>query len=89
MQPQASASVGDLRRPLWLLAGFWGGIAISIAIVIRRLVELSRTSQAGTTALAEINTTFSSHAALTLAHIIPALIFVLPFGPRLVSRWRN
>ncbi len=65
------------RHPLPLLTGFWICVAISIAVVIRRLVELTRPATGSATLLAEINATFSSHAALTLAHIIPALVFVL------------
>ncbi|MBV8571268.1 MAG: DUF2306 domain-containing protein [Acidobacteriaceae bacterium] len=65
------------RHPLWLLIGFWFCVVISIAVVVRRLIELIRGPQSGTTPLVQINDTFSSHAALTSAHIIPAAIFVV------------
>jgi len=64
------------RAPLWLRIGFWVCIAIAVAAVIRRLVALG---SAPSTApqLASLDTWFHSHAALTLAHILPALLFVL------------
>jgi len=77
MQAQLLQPSRTGRYPLWLLLGFWVGVAISIAVVIRRLLELIRPSYGGTTVMAEMNATFSSHARLTIAHIIPAAIFVL------------
>ncbi len=65
------------RRPLWLLSGFWVGVVISIAIVVRRLSELIRPSSGRPPQMAAIDATFSSHAVLTAMHIIPASIFVL------------
>jgi hypothetical protein len=66
-----------IRHPAWLLTGFWICVIISIAVVVRRLIELTRPPAAGASAMAQINDTFSSHATLTVAHIIPAAIFVL------------
>lgn len=74
---QHSHSLTSVRHPLWLLAGFWFCVVVSVAVVLRRLVELVRASQTGTSPLAEINATFSSHAALTTAHILPAALFVI------------
>jgi hypothetical protein len=65
------------RHPLWLLAGFWFCVVIAIGVVLRRLVELIRPSQGGSPQMASLDATFSSHAALTAMHIIPAAIFVL------------
>lgn len=68
----------SLRRPAWLMVGFWGCVVIAIAVAVRRLVELTRPSAAtGPTLLAQTNATFASHAALTAAHVIPAALFVL------------
>jgi hypothetical protein len=65
------------RHPLWLLSGFWICVAISIFVVIRRLIALSKPpSNSALTPLADLNNAFSSHAALTMAHIIPAALFV-------------
>jgi hypothetical protein len=52
-------------------------VLISIAVVIRRLLELIRPSHGGVSSMAEINATFAAHATLTMAHIIPAAVFVL------------
>jgi hypothetical protein len=65
------------RHPLWLLAGFWFCVVISVAIVLRRLIELIRPSHGRPPQMAQIDATFSSHALLTAMHIIPAAIFVL------------
>lgn len=65
------------RHPLWLLSGFWVCVVIALAVVVRRLIELIRPSHSGPPQMAELNTTFSSHAVLTSMHIIPAAIFVL------------
>ena len=65
------------RHPLWLLAGFWLCFAIAIAVVVRRLTALIRPSHGGLPQMAALNATFSAHAALTMAHIIPAAIFVV------------
>src|SRR5438046_266419 len=66
-----------LRHPLWLLSGFWICVVIAIAVVLRRLNELIHTSQGRPRQMAALDATFSSHAALTAIHIIPAGIFVL------------
>ena len=65
------------RYPMPLLIGFWVCVAISIAVVIRRMVLLREPANDGAKPLAQINATFSAHATLTLAHIVPALLFVL------------
>ena len=79
------------ERPFWVLAGFWISIAIAVAVVVRRLVALSHPAQTGPPQMAALDTAFASHAALTLAHIVPAMAFVLltPFVliRRNVSRW--
>jgi hypothetical protein len=77
MLTQRSATSPGFGHPLWLLIGFWSSMAISFAVVIRRVVELNGSSRAVSAPLAEMNATFSSHAALTMAHIIPAAIFVV------------
>lgn len=77
VQRQFSPPSPGTRHPLWLLLGFWICVIISIAVVIRRLIALMRPSHGGPALMAKIDATFSSHATLTTAHIIPAAIFVL------------
>src|SRR5258708_38711075 len=61
----------------WLKAGFWVSIVISVAVVLRRVVALAHPSVSGPPQMVALDAVFSSHAALTLAHILPALAFVL------------
>jgi hypothetical protein len=75
MQQHVSSQTS--RHPLWLLAGFWFCVVIAIAVVLRRLLELIRPSHVSPPQMASLNATFSSHAVLTVMHIIPAAIFVL------------
>jgi len=65
------------RHPWWLLLAFWISVAISIAVVIRRLIELIHPSHGGPPQMAGLDKNFASHNALTLAHIIPAALFVV------------
>ena len=57
--------------------GFWACIVIAVAVVLRRLVALVHPSQTAPAQMAALDATFASHPALTLAHILPALAFVL------------
>ena len=63
--------------PGWLLVGFWGCIAISVAVVVRRIVALANPPRSSPPNLARLDAVFSSHATLTLLHIVPALAFVI------------
>jgi hypothetical protein len=63
--------------PLWLRIGFWICTAIAVAVVIRRLFALASPRPSAAPQLAALDSYFGSHIALTLAHIIPALAFVL------------
>ena len=63
--------------PLWLLTGFWISIAISVAVVVRRLVAIVHPSQSGPPQMGALDAAFASHAALTVTHIVPAMAFVL------------
>ena len=89
--------------PLWLRAGFWVCVVIAVAVVIRRVFALADPPQSGPPQLVALDQVFASHGALTLAHILPALAFVLitpflgfsPFcrdglaGSPAVFSWRN
>jgi hypothetical protein len=61
----------------WLRIGFWGCIVIAVAVVLRRTVALAHPPQSAPPQLAKLDAAFASHATLTLAHILPALAFVL------------
>jgi len=73
---------GETRSPLLLRVGFWICIVIAVAVVLRRIFALAAPSHSGPPQMAGLDDAFASHAALTLAHIIPALFFVLlaPFA---------
>jgi len=65
------------RVPGWVRAGFWGCVVIAVAVVMRRLVALAHPSPSAPPQLAELDAVFAAHAGLTLAHIVPALLFVV------------
>ena len=63
--------------PLWLRIGFWGCTVIAIAVVLRRLSALLSPPKNVPPQMAGLDGAFASHMALTLAHVLPALAFVL------------
>jgi len=63
--------------PLWLRVGFWVCVLIAVAAVIRRVFALLYPPHSVPPQLAGLDKVFASHATLTLAHILPALLFVL------------
>ncbi len=63
--------------PLALRIGFWFCTAIAVAVVIRRIIVLASSPQPSSAPTAALDLAFANHAVLTLAHIIPALVFVL------------
>ncbi len=74
---------------LWLRIGFWVSIAIAVAVVIRRVLALAFPSPNLPPQLAALDSTFDSHTALTLAHILPALAFVLVLPFVVFSRFAD
>jgi len=72
--------------PLWLRIGFWVCVVISVAVVIRRVLALAYPSSSAPPQMAGLDAVFASHTALTLAHILPALVFVL-IAPLVVFHW--
>jgi hypothetical protein len=70
------SSQSAMPAPLPLRVGFWFSIVIGVAVVIRRLVALADPS-ASASPMRGLDDAFAGHAGLTLAHIIPALFFVL------------
>ncbi len=87
----ANPSLGSNRQPspLWLRIGFWICTAMAVAVVVRRVFALAFPRPSAAPQLAALDNFFASHAALTLAHIIPALAFVLvaPFVVFRASTW--
>lgn len=86
MNPLPQPAAGQLstlpRSPLWLRIGFWICVLIGAAAVIRRIFALAAPAQNGPPQMAGLDDAFAAHAGLTLAHIIPAILFVLlaPFA---------
>ena len=76
-QAKASKARAASNAPVWLRAGFWACIAISIAVVLRRVAALVFPSRSAAPQLANLDAAFASHAALTFAQILPALAFVV------------
>lgn len=65
------------KAPVWLRIGFWICIAISVAVVLRPVLALAGPTRNRPPQMAALDDIFASHAALTLAHILPALAFVI------------
>lgn len=62
---------------LWLRIGYWASIVIAVAAVVRRVLALAYPPLSVPPQVAGLDAVFASHSALTLAHILPALAFVL------------
>jgi hypothetical protein len=77
IQTRPAPPLRERRSPLWACIGFWVCTAIAIAVVIRRIIALALPPRSAAPQLAALDSFFASHTALTLAHIIPALAFVL------------
>src|SRR5882672_7414657 len=74
------------QRPhMWPRIGFWACIVVSVAVVIRRSVALAYPPKNPPPQFAGLDALFASHAGLTLAHIFPALAFVV-IAPFAVAR---
>lgn len=71
--------------PTWLRGGFWGCTVIAVAVVLRRVAALVSPPRNVPPQMAGLDGAFASHAAMTLAHILPALAFVL-IAPLVVFR---
>jgi hypothetical protein len=72
-----SRSTHPISAPLWLRVGFWACTLIAVTVVGRRIAALEFPSPSGPPRLAQLDRVFASHSALTLAHILPALAFVI------------
>lgn len=77
IQTRPAPALREKRSPLWARIGFWVCTAIAAAVVIRRILALAFPPKSAPPQLAGLDSFFASHTALTLAHIIPALAFVL------------
>jgi hypothetical protein len=83
--PVQDSATGRGAYPRWLKVGFWICVTIAVAVVLRRVVALAHPTQGGSSPTAGLDAVFASHAALTLAHILPAMAFVL-LTPLVLSR---
>lgn len=82
-----TGNLGRASYPYWLRIGFWACILIAVAVVLRRVVALAHPQlQSGPPQMAALDATFASHAGLTLAHILPAMAFVV-LTPIVLLRW--
>jgi Predicted membrane protein (DUF2306) len=73
------------KSPITLRIGFWLCTVIAVAVVIRRVLALAHPPQSTPPQMVGLDEAFASHAALTLAHILPALVFVV-LAPFVVFR---
>jgi hypothetical protein len=93
LNPQAlDLQATTTRSPLALRIGFWVCIVIAVAVVIRRVLAFASPPKSAPPAMAGLDAVFASRAALTLAHILPALAFVLIvpfyfFGSARIASW--
>ena len=76
-QPTLSAIPARPKSPRWLQMGFWICVVIAAAAALRRIFALAAPAQGGPPQMIGLDQTFAAHAGLTLAHIIPAILFVL------------
>jgi len=80
IQSQAgmTSSAVPFKTPTALRAGFWICIAIGVVIVVRRVAALRGSGPSGgPPELARLDTWFQTHAVLTYAHILTALVFLI------------
>lgn len=77
MHIRGAGGLKEQESSLWLRIGFWGCIVVSVAVVLRRVSALAFPPRSAPPQLAALDGVFASHATLTLAHILPALAFVL------------
>jgi len=82
---EKASMMRETASPTWLRAGFWGSIVIAIAVVLRRVTALISPPRNVPPQMAGLDGAFASHTVLTLAHILPALAFVL-IAPLVVFR---
>ena len=61
----------------WIWTPFLLLCLIAAAVAIRRIVALLAPSPARVPQMAALDSSFASHSGLTLAHIVPALLFVI------------
>jgi len=89
IRPGAGRWEAERPWPRWLQMGFWLCTVIAVAVVLRRLFALAVPSQSGPPQLLALDAAFRSHAALTLAHVLPALAFVLVTPFVFMRRFRH
>lgn len=63
--------------PVLLVAGYWACVAIAVVVVVRRVAVFANRTPTRVPQLSALDQAFAGHAVLTLAHILPALLFVV------------
>lgn len=78
MTEMTAGNKSKARHPAWLVAAFLVSAGIALAAVARRLITLLRPAAGGSEGgpTAGLDAVFASHALMTLAHIVPAAVFV-------------
>lgn len=76
----------------WMRFCFWLCVLVAAVVAIRRLVILSHPAPTGSSPAARLDAFFASHSGLMVAHLVPALAFVLLipafYSPRFrEARW--
>ena len=74
--PPAAQLIAGRSAPLPLRIAYWLSLLIATAVVLRRLFALFAPASSVPSQMGGLDAVFASHAALTLAHILPALAFV-------------
>ena len=74
----SGGTVEAMQPPRWMRIAFWICIVIAVAVVVRRAIALATPpSSFAPPQMVALDAWFKSHAVLTLAHILPAMAFVL------------
>jgi hypothetical protein len=93
VSPQAGSEMeswsGKQFWPRWLRIGFWFCTFVAISVVILRFFALAYPPRSAPPQLAALDAVFASHATLTLAHIVPALAFVVLTPVLFLRRFAN
>lgn len=75
--PAQPGMSNENRLPWIYRAGFWICIVIAVAVAVRRILAPLLPSRSAQPQLANLDAAFASHRVQTLAHVVPALLFVL------------
>ncbi len=77
MEYAGSTQNAAAKTSRWMQVGFSLCLVIAAVVATRRLIILSGPIPQGTTPAAKLDAFFASHTGLMVAHLVPALLFVL------------